>query len=133
MSEFHTEAKHDKHFALICGSFKTEAKIKDYIGNQIRYIVIQDREEQRISSMVASAGQIGAMFFDVSRSAVYNIGIAKSDLEMLLMNLNLAHATYHGVIICPHCLDKAIQAGEEHLVILKDLKEAIKQHATANI
>jgi len=73
------------------------------------------------------------MFFDVSRSAVYNIGIAKSDLEMLLMNLNLAHATYHGVIICPHCLDKAIQAGEEHLVILKDLKEAIKQHATANI
>ncbi len=132
MIQFHQDKKHDNHFGLLYGSLKSENKIKEYLGNDLRYSVINDKEEQRISAIVASAGQLGAAYVDISRTAIVCIAIANSSFEMFLLNSGLLKtSTYHGVVICPHCLDEAIATGEEHLAVLRDLKEAIKEHATA--
>ena len=127
MSKFHTPEDHGTAFALLYDSHKVEAKFKD--RTELRYAVIKDKEETRISSMVESAGDIGAAFMDLQKTAICCVALASSQEEAVLMQIGLVKSQISGVAICPTCLAKAILTCEENLAVLKDLQEAIKVYA----
>lgn len=130
MSDFHTEEKHDKHFALLFGScYDIERKFNERAQGAVPYTVIRDREEARISSMLHSAGEIGAEFIALQMAAVSAIAIAKSNDEAALMQLGFLKLIPQGMCICPTCLDKAVLACEENLTVLKDIRDAVKAYS----
>lgn len=128
MSQFHKEQDHGKAFALLFDSYKIEDKFKE--RTSLPYSVIKDKEEKRISSMLATAGEIGAEFIHLQLSAVSAIALARTANEALSMQVGLTKIIPNGIAICPTCLAKAIQVCEENLIVLKDIQEATKQYAT---
>lgn len=127
MTDFKTEENHGKAFALLFDSYQIEAKFKS--RTEIPYIIIKDREEKRISSMLASAGEIGAQFVHLQTAAVSAVAIARTEEEAILMYTGMIKIIPQGVAICPTCLQKAILTCEENLAVLKDIQEATKQYA----
>lgn len=128
MSQFHKEEAHGQAFALLFDSYQIETKFKE--RTSLPYLIIKDKEENRISSMLASAGEIGAQFVYLQTSAIQAIVIAKSADEAALMTIGLLKIIPNGIAICPTCLAKAILTCEENLAVLKDIQEATKQYAT---
>lgn len=126
-SQFHKEETHGRAFALLFDSYKIEDKFKERIS--LPYSIIKDREEKRISSMLVTAGEIGAEFIHLQLSAVSAIALARTLEEALLMQMGATKIIPNGVAICPTCLAKAIQVCEENLIVLKDIQEATKEYA----
>lgn len=127
MSEFHKPEDHGRAFALLFDSFHIEAKFKE--RTSLPYSIIKDKEEKRISSMLDTAGEIGAQFIHLQLAAVSAIAIARTVDEAMLMTIGAIKIIPNGVAICPTCLAKAIQVCEENLIVLKDIQEATKQYA----
>lgn len=128
MSQFYKEETHEQAFALLFDSFQIESKFKE--RTSLPYRIIKDKEEKRISSMLATAGEIGAQFISLQLAAVSAIAMAKSGDEAIAMQIGIIKIIPSGVAICPTCLSKAIQVCEENLAVLKDIQEATKQYAT---
>lgn len=127
MSEFHTPEDHGSAFAILYDSYKVEEKFKD--KTELRYVIVKDKEEKRISSMIESAGEIGTSFANLQKAAICCVAIAKNEDMAALMSLGLIPANISGVAICPTCLAKAIITCEENLAVLKDIQEATKVYA----
>lgn len=125
--KFNIPENHGSAFALLYDSRKIENKFKD--RTELRYVIIKDKEEKRISSMVESAGDIGASFVDLQKAAICCVAIASTQEEALLMQIGLVKSQIGGVAICPACLAKAILTCEENLAVLKDIQEATKVYA----
>lgn len=128
MSQFHTEEKHDKHFAILFDSFNIKQTFISATQDQIKYLIVKDKEENRISAMLKSAGALGASLINLQQSAIACISVARSEEEAILKQYGLLKIEPQGIAICPTCLDKTILACEENLEVLKDLREAIKQY-----
>ena len=128
MSEFHTEEKHGRAFALLFNTHNIEQKFKERVKD-IPYTVIKDKEEARLSGMLTSCGDIGAKFISLQTSAVGAIALASSPDEQLLMQMGLMKIIPGGVAICPTCLARAILTCEENLEVLKDIQEAVSKYA----
>lgn len=127
-NQFHKPEDHGRAFALLFDSYKIEAKFKER-AKDFPYSIIKDKEEKRISSMLNSAGEIGAEFISLQTSAVCAVAIARSADEAFLMHAGAIRIIPNGIAICPTCLAKAILTCEENLTVLKDIQEATKQYA----
>lgn len=127
-TQFHTEETHAKGFALLFDSHKIEAKFNEKVKGTIPYSIIKDKEENRLSSMLHSVGEIGAQFITLQMAAVSAIAIARSSDEAALMQLGFLKLVPSGIAICPTCLAKAIATCEENLIVLRDIQEAVKNY-----
>lgn len=63
MTEFSKSEDHGQAFALLFDSFQIETKFKE--RTSLPYRIIKDKEEKRISSMLTTAGEIGAQFIQL--------------------------------------------------------------------
>lgn len=126
MSDFHKEAEHTG-FALLFDSHKIEEKFKNAV--QIDYFVIKDKEENRITSMMATAQELGHSHIHYRNSALSAVAIARTYEEAVIMQTGLVPITPQGLNICTTCLAKAILACEEELAVLKDIQQAVKEYA----
>lgn len=106
MSQFHKPEEHGQAFALLFDSYKIEAKFKE--RTSLPYSIIKDKEEKRISSMLATAGEIGAQFIQLQLAAISAVALAKTTDEAILMQIGAIQIIPNGVAICPTCLAKAI-------------------------
>lgn len=129
MSHFHKEDEHTKLFVLLFNSCNIEEKFKERTQGTIPYVILKDKDEKRMSSMLHSAGEIGAHFISLQTSAVSAIAMARSEEEAIAMTLGLIKLSPNGLAICKTCLEKAILTCEENLAVLKDIKEATEQYA----
>lgn len=127
-SQFHKEEDHGKAFVLLFDSCPDiEKKFK--ARTELPYLIIKDKEEKRISSMLDTAGQIGARFYHLQMAAISVVALARTFEEAILMEAGALKIIPNGIAICPTCLSKAIQVCEENLIVLKDIQEATKQYA----
>lgn len=131
MSDFHKNEDHGTAFAILYDSHKIENKFKD--RTELRYVIVKDKEEKRISSMVESAGDIGASFVHLQKAAICCVAIARTEEEGILMQLGMIPSNVGGVAICPACLAKAILTCEENLAVLRDIQEATKAYANDKV
>lgn len=125
-NQFHKPEDHGKAFALLFDSFHIEAKFKE--RTSLPYKIIKDKEEKRISSMLDTAGEIGAQFYHLQMAAISAVALARTFEEAILMETGALKIIPNGIAICPTCLAKAIQVCEENLIVLKDIQEATKQY-----
>lgn len=128
MSQFKIEDKHEK-FAILFNSFRIEERFKLDTGNQIRCVIVHDKEEARLAAIVDSFAEIARHSNNVQNHAVVAVGVTKSKEDALAAQLGILQIIPNGVLICPTCLNNAIVACEENLTILRDIKEAVKNYA----
>jgi len=126
-NQFHND-EHSTCFALL---FDSHAGVEHYFKARTKdypYSIIKDKEEKRISSMLVTAGQLGAQMISFQKSAINAIAIAKSYEEALAVEMGLLPIVPSGLAICPTCLEKTILACEENIAVLKDIQEAVKEY-----
>lgn len=126
MSEFHKEENHNA-VALLFDSCKIEEKFKS--RSDLRYVIVNGKEENRLAGMLSSAGHLASSFSEHQKSAIACVAIAKNDDEAIAMTLGFMKVTPQGLAVCSGCLAKAIAVGEENLAVLKDIQEATKVYA----
>ena len=125
-NKFHTEEEHNA-VAILFDSCKIERLFKERSG--LRHVVVKDKEENRLSGMLSSAGNLAASFSEHQRSAIACVAIARSEEEYVAMSLGAMQITPQGIAICAGCLAQAIAVCEENLAVLKDIQEATKVYA----
>jgi len=123
VNDFHAEEEHNA-VAILFDSFKIEEKFKSRSG--LRYVVVKDKEEKRLSGMLSSVGELGLSFKELQHSAIACVAIATSPEEAAAMHMGLIKLVPNGIAVCAGCLTKAIATCEENLAVLKDIQEATK-------
>lgn len=126
MSHFHKDEEH-KAFALLFDSHKIEDRFNARNKGAIPHLIIKDKEEKRISSMLESIMDLKTAASEYYYSGMQCVVIANSIEEAIACQLGSFEP--QGLAICLSCLRKAITAHEESLTVLKDIEEATKKYA----
>jgi hypothetical protein len=127
-----TKFKQDEHkdnIALLFQSYENiEHRFKTLSKGTCSHVMIKGKEENRICSMLDSVGELGAQLVRLQTGGIRAVVMVNSAEEAIAMQMNLIKLIPQGIIICPTCLDQAIIACEENLIVLKDLRDATKKY-----
>lgn len=128
MSDFHKEQEH-KAFTMLFASANVEKEYIKRMEGKLPHVVIKDKDEARICSMLDSITTLTYHTQDLQQSAFQAVMMARTYEDVVAYQLGINNLKPSGLAVCPACLRKAILALEESLEVMKDIEVAAKAYA----